>query len=761
MTLTEKHPSGDIIVQVPPATCASQLPLEAYNQEALDGNTLKDVERGSDDESNAGGHLVFPWRYKWFALLLAAFLPLGSTWTESALGPLKNTLRNELGMCLDWFGVNTITLVCTSNIFVGAIIAALSANTGKWRMLVGGHIMMGFGTAVLDSAQHKLFYHYFGTGGLAFAFGVEQAFNKLIGMSSGFSTIPLRDATGWWGWSFWIPTVLCGLSFLVNIGYVIWERRYLPTQYRMTPGRTQALRVGKKSGFSFKVIMCIPWAFWMLPITQIFQSEAAGAFGTSSSDLIRMKGYTEEVSAYTANAKNVFPLVLAPLMGLAVDRWGKRLHLITIAPLLWITACAVIGWSDVHPLLPVIISSLASAFNAFPFQITIPLLLRDQDKLGTAFGVWRCFNNSGGTIMGIVYGIVQDRTDNMAYTNVLVIGIAFKAFAFFLGLFYMFVDYKHLGGGMAMGEKQRLALEDQIKDPESDPLTRRTAKNWVTYVGLGLLFSMMVTAWTIFIRRMYIRNRRVRRPDPPPLLFDNEDEVLPINEDAQESGALQLGAQDAEVAGGDDQLPSSTKVVRGSSADLEEKKPAKDDLEGETSLETALSPIVTPCGHLFCWACCHEWFTVARPTRRNTCPVCHAGNVSEKTIIPIYSVGGSTADPRTQTLPPRPHPVRLEPSPAPTRTTRVHPAAIRNQNEDNGLGRVTFHAGFPFTGVGFTWNWGGAGADGPGVGEDMDEMGPREQGTPEEENTRELVSRAFLLIFFFMFCARALCFIFL
>jgi hypothetical protein len=30
----------------------------------------------------------------------------------------------------------------------------------------------------------------------------------------------------------------------------------------------------------------------MLPMTQLLQSEAAGAFGNSSSDLIRMKGYT-------------------------------------------------------------------------------------------------------------------------------------------------------------------------------------------------------------------------------------------------------------------------------------------------------------------------------------------------------------------------------------------------------------------------------------------------------------------------------------
>ena len=54
----------------------------------------------------------------------------------------------------------------------------------------------------------------------------------------------------------------------------------------------------------------------------------------------------------------------------------------------------------------------------------------------------------------------------MAYTNVLLIGIAFKALAFFLGCFYVFMDKRYLGGGMTMGEKQRNALEAEIAHPD-------------------------------------------------------------------------------------------------------------------------------------------------------------------------------------------------------------------------------------------------------------------------------------------------------
>ncbi len=72
--------------------------------------------------------------------------------------------------------------------------------------------------------------------------------------------------------------------------------------------------------------------------------------------------------------------------------------------------------------------------------------------------------------------------------------------AFLLGLTYIFVDYKALGKGMTMTLKQREAREKQIGDPESDPLTKRTQLKAVTYSGLALLASIIITAWVVFIR---------------------------------------------------------------------------------------------------------------------------------------------------------------------------------------------------------------------------------------------------------------------
>ena len=165
------------------------------------------------------------------------------------MGPLKSTLRRELGItntqfgvisaadgivnsiwpilggiCLDWFGPNIIVIMCTGIIAIGSVLAALAINLSTWRLLVGGHVLMGFGIAVLDSAQQKLFYHWFGASGLAFVFGLESAVARTISLAAGMTAVPISESTGWYGWSFWIPAALCAVSFCIAIAYLLFER---------------------------------------------------------------------------------------------------------------------------------------------------------------------------------------------------------------------------------------------------------------------------------------------------------------------------------------------------------------------------------------------------------------------------------------------------------------------------------------------------------------------------------------------------------
>ncbi|XP_062205123.1 uncharacterized protein LOC133907112 [Phragmites australis] len=81
------------------------------------------------------------------------------------------------------------------------------------------------------------------------------------------------------------------------------------------------------------------------------------------------------------------------------------------------------------------------------------------------------------------------------------------------------------------------------------------------------------------------------------------------------------------------------------------------NFECNVCFDMAAEPVVTKCGHLFCWECLYQWLHVHSHHRE--CPVCK-GQVADDAIIPIYGRGGSAAS--VHNAPPRPNGVRVESS---------------------------------------------------------------------------------------------------
>lgn len=85
-------------------------------------------------------------------------------------------------------------------------------------------------------------------------------------------------------------------------------------------------------------------------------------------------------------------------------------------------------------------------------------------------------------------------------------------------------------------------------------------------------------------------------------------------------------------------------------------------------LEVAREPIVTLCGHLFCWPCLYKW--IHFNSQSDHCPVCKA-LVKEDSLVPLYGMGKPSSDPRSKkfvhdvTVPNRPSATRIETAPRP------------------------------------------------------------------------------------------------
>ncbi|CAH8374554.1 unnamed protein product [Eruca vesicaria subsp. sativa] len=84
-------------------------------------------------------------------------------------------------------------------------------------------------------------------------------------------------------------------------------------------------------------------------------------------------------------------------------------------------------------------------------------------------------------------------------------------------------------------------------------------------------------------------------------------------------------------------------------------------------LDTALDPVVTLCGHLFCWPCIYKWLHVQLSSlstdhHQNNCPVCKS-NIAITSLVPLYGRGISSPSPAfkqdSESIPRRPAPSTL------------------------------------------------------------------------------------------------------
>ena len=113
-------------------------------------------------------------------------------------------------------------------------------------------------------------------------------------------------------------------------------------------------------------------------------------------------------------------------------------------------------------------------------------------------------------------------------------------------------------------------------------------------------------------------------------------------------------------------------------------------------LDPVKNPVITQCGHLYCWSCLYRWLN----TQHTTCPVCKAG-VSRENVIPIFS-RGCEQDPRGPNVsseavggdvPSRPQGRRPEPVQQPN-ANNAFPSDANTMNAQ--FGAVAFTGSFGF-----------------------------------------------------------------
>ena len=108
-------------------------------------------------------------------------------------------------------------------------------------------------------------------------------------------------------------------------------------------------------------------------------------------------------------------------------------------------------------------------------------------------------------------------------------------------------------------------------------------------------------------------------------------------------------------------------------------------------MDTAKEPVVTKCGHLYCWPCIYDW--MEEKNHNTECPICK-NPISKENLIPIYTKSESKENNNRFKIPNRPKGQRTE-------------DRNNDRNNNNQGPNVNFFGGFgffPFFGFNLAWN---------------------------------------------------------
>ncbi|GAA5899501.1 hypothetical protein JCM5296_003722 [Sporobolomyces johnsonii] len=473
-----------------------------------------------------------PWRYKGLPLCLVLLLGIGIDWSSSAIAPIKETLEKELhinnsqygviststslvntivpcvsGVLIDYYGPQWSSLVATIFVLVGTIVSAAGASANSYGLLTAGQVIIGCGNMAVETAQLAILSAWFYGSFLGLALGLNVAIARIIAVVAKATSVPIADESGY-AWDLWVPAIIQGFCLVLNIIYVVYERR-IPKEYQRLTGRQRTKLLGE-GGFVVElkklwdVLWGLPAFYWCFILTQLLESPVVQTYISLQPDIVNVSRGSGELAAGWISAVGEIPVIfLTPLTGFFFDRCGYRVHFIALSAVGYIVIFCLLGFTGLNAIAVTMLQSLPYAINLLPVQVVISLVVPSLGQIGTAQGTYQSLVNSGHVIVSTAAGAIQDLTPTgrNSYNNVLYFFIAIKIIDILVGVLYIVLDRVALNRILSRSNKQQREHVARIERGEiAEKPTRMMApqKAW-TIAGLVFLGATTVIAWTLYL----------------------------------------------------------------------------------------------------------------------------------------------------------------------------------------------------------------------------------------------------------------------
>ncbi|KAJ8659646.1 hypothetical protein O0I10_004625 [Lichtheimia ornata] len=482
------------------------------NYHASTSSDHNNEEYYNDVDTKNEDHLTTqPWKYKAVALACALFLAVGSHFAAHTLGAMKNIIKEEFGITnseygvlqssvsivntilpvfggvfLDAFGTAKGSIITTALITIGNVLVSLSTHSKSMSTMVVGRILYGIGSGNVVIVQETILCQWFHGRDLAGVIGLMLTVSRLASFMAQATVIPIAESTGWYGYGFWFSALLCLFSLLINLVY-LGLMKHLGMRQQHNVARSKRV-------FSWSKLLYLPHSYWLIAAMEFLLGGAWGCWLHINSEFVKMRfGYDNAKAAATASVAQVLPIFLMPVLGVCVDRYGKRSWMILASGLSFLLSMALLGYTYLSPVIGMLLFSMSLALGPVGLVSSVPIIL-PLSLVGTGMGLIKSCTNIGATLFDIATGLFQDQDRNQGYDGVMIFFLCIGLLASFGGVVLYLLDWQIYSSIL---QQPASARNNSKTEAETLAEKRPIAGNWV-YGGVYLLLASM--SWVMFFR---------------------------------------------------------------------------------------------------------------------------------------------------------------------------------------------------------------------------------------------------------------------
>lgn len=371
-------------------------------------------------------------------------------------------------------------------ICVGQAIFALGMQMRLYWLALFGRVFFGVGEGSVVVGARVLIAFWFRNRELTFAMGVSVAVTNVSKMLAKATVAPIAIYFGGYHQALWYGLGVCIASAFV--GFLVckftgrlrrivksrvlsdeeldpelhWVKEYAEKKRRKHRWR-QAHPHHKT--MSCENVQQFSRMFWIIALLHVNFINVFHLFqNVSSSYLYQRYGYSIVKAGIVSSVSHSF-VVLAPFIGLMIDQFGGRMFLIIISSVLSILAYVLMIFTEVSPVVSMMLISICLSFTPTILMAAIPNSV-SRKSFGTAFGIVEIADAIGATVGNLVVGYLRDDTGSYEADMLMLLGMA--VITFILAIFLVFDDSRN-GWVLSAPSKRSRALSMDDEDPVANP----------------------------------------------------------------------------------------------------------------------------------------------------------------------------------------------------------------------------------------------------------------------------------------------------